>query len=88
MVVDRDREDLLRLVLADHILVQDVADLARGRQVRLGALAALIRGGLFPDDVVAELDAFVADEDRRPGDQLSDLVLALAAEGAVEELFA
>jgi hypothetical protein len=29
------------------------------------------------DDVVAQLDALVADEDRRAGDQLLDLVLAL-----------
>ncbi len=87
VVVDRDREDLLRLVLADHVRVQDVADLARGRQVGLLTLAALIGGGLLADDVVAQLDAFVADEDRGTRDQLADLVLALAAERAVKELF-
>src|SRR5688572_8919762 len=86
VVVDRDRENLLRLVLADDVLVEDVADLARGRQVRLGALAALIGGGFLADDVVAKLDALVADEDRRAGDQLSYLVLALAAERAVKKL--
>jgi hypothetical protein len=35
---------------------------------------------LVADDVVAQLDALVADEHRRAGDQLLDLVLALAAE--------
>src|SRR4030095_5323406 len=74
------------LVLADDVLVEDVADLAGGGQVRLGALAALIGGGLLADDVVAKLDALVADEDRRAGDQLPDLVLALAAERAVKKL--
>ena len=32
-------------------------------------------------------DALVADEHRRTGDQLADLVLALAAERAIQELF-
>src|SRR3546814_9034642 len=39
---------------------------------------------LFADDVVAQLDAFVADEHGRPGNQLADFVLRLAAEGAIE----
>src|SRR6185503_766153 len=86
VVVDRDREDLLRLVLADDVLVEDVADLARGRQVRLRALAALVGGGLLANDVVAQLDALVADENRGTGNQLPDFVLALAAERAVEKL--
>lgn len=41
-------------------------------------------GGLFVDDVHAELDTFIADEHGRSGDQLAHLVLAFAAEGAVE----
>src|SRR5690606_7274293 len=43
---------------------------------------------LLADDVHAELDALVADEHRRAGDQLADLVLALAAERAVEGVLA
>src|SRR5262249_49765584 len=39
---------------------------------------------LFTDDIHAEFDAFVADEDGGAGDQLAHLVLALSAEGAVE----
>ena len=56
----------------------------RLRQLVAGALGAVLE--LLADDVVAELDALVADEDGRAGDELADLVLALAAEGAVEEL--
>jgi hypothetical protein len=41
---------------------------------------------LFADDVVAELDALVADEHGRAGNELAHLVLALAAERAVEQL--
>ena len=33
VVVDRDRKDLLRLLLADHVLVEDLADLLRRREV-------------------------------------------------------
>src|SRR5262249_42759864 len=38
-------------------------------------------------DIHAELDAFVADEDGRPGNQLPDFVLALAAEGTAQRIF-
>ena len=65
MVVDGDREDLLREILADHVLVEDVADLVRrGQLVLVGARR--LRGGAFlADDIVAKLDALVADEHRR-----------------------
>src|SRR5712692_8993146 len=88
VVVHRDREDLLGEFLPDHVLVQDPADFPGRRQVGFGRLAAFVRGALLADDVVAQLDALVADEHRRPGDQLPHLVLALSAEGAVEEFFA
>jgi hypothetical protein len=39
---------------------------------------------LFPDDIHAKLDAFIADEHGRTGDKLAHLMLALSAEGAVE----
>ena len=41
-----------------------------------------VRLVLLADDVHAELDAFIADEHGRPGDQLPHLVLALAAEAS------
>jgi hypothetical protein len=39
---------------------------------------------LFTDDIHAELDALVADKHGWPGNELSHLVLALAAEGAIK----
>jgi hypothetical protein len=73
VVVDGDRQRSLRGLLSDHVLVQDLIDLDRLRQV----LQLEGRGGgeLLIDDLVAEVDALVADVDARPGDQLLDLSL-------------
>jgi hypothetical protein len=49
-------------------------------------LEARRRRELLVDDLVAEVDAFVADVDARARDQLLDLALRLAAEGAEELL--
>ena len=54
------------------------------RQLLAGLLGLLLE--LLANDVVAELDALVADEHRRAGNQLADFVLALAAERTVEKL--
>src|SRR4029079_18313790 len=43
---------------------------------------------LRADDVHAKLDAFVADEYGRPGDEFAHFMLALAAERAVQRVFA
>ena len=78
MVVDRHRDRLLGAALADDVLLQLFGDLFRA-----GVLRALLR--LFlGDDVVAQGNAFVADEDPRAGDQLADFTPALAAKGAVK----
>ena len=42
---------------------------------------------LFADDVHAQFDAFIADEDGRARNQFADLVLALSAERAVQSAF-
>ena len=86
VIVDGDREHALGVVLADHIVVEHRADLARRRH----AVARLHQRGLvlLADDVHAQLDAFIADEDGRAGDELAHLVLALAAERAVEGVLA
>src|SRR5437773_6207599 len=82
VIVDRDGEDLLGPLLADHVLVEDVLDL--GGLGKRADLAALLFLPLLSDDVVAELDALVADVDRRAGDQFADVVLALPAERALQ----
>src|SRR6266851_962116 len=82
VVVDLDGEDLLRAVLADHVLVESGAD-----GFRIGDEAGLLLLGARRPVVVleyflAQVDALVADEDARARDQLAYLVLPLSAEGA------
>ena len=83
VIVDGDREDLLRAVLADDVLVEDRLDLGRLRD-RGRAGVRLVLLDLLRDDVVAEPDALVADVDGRPGDELLHLLLRFAAEGAAQ----
>ena len=84
VVVDGDREDLLRLLLADDVVVQvavDLAGLGKIVEANLGPLREL-----FFDDLVAEIDALVADVNAWTRDELLDLLLALPAERALEQV--
>jgi hypothetical protein len=80
VVVDRDRERALGGLLADDVLLEDRVDLLRLRQVL--DVERRRAGQLLVDDLVAEIDALVADVDAGAGDQLLDLPLRLPAEAA------
>ena len=84
VIVNGDREHLLGMVLADHIVIEDLADFLRRRD----AVARFYQPGLvvLADNVHAQLDAFVANVDSCAGNELAQLVLALAAEGAIERV--
>src|SRR6478736_6187362 len=84
VVVDRDGERLLGGVLAAHVVLEELEDLARLGQLVEAQLGGL--GELLLDDLVAEVDALVADVDARTGDEFLDLLLRLAAEGALQEV--
>src|SRR2546426_2014726 len=82
VVVDLDREHFLRAFLADHVLVERGAD-----RLRVGDEAGLLllgAGGavIVLEDLLAEVDALVADEYAGARNQLPHLVLALPAEAA------
>src|SRR5450432_2459379 len=86
MVVHSHRERLFGDVLADDVLLEEVVNLAW-----LGELVPLqvgrLRELLF-DDLVAQVDALVADVDAGARDQLLHLLLALPAERALEQVTA
>src|SRR5262249_412857 len=83
-IVHRDREHLLGVILAYHIVVKNFAYFLRRRN----PVARLHQRGLIllADDVHAQFDALIADEHGRTGNELAHLVLALAAERAVERV--
>src|SRR6266851_3123899 len=82
VVVNLDREHLLGAVLPDHVLVERGANRLRvGDETRLLFLGAG-RAVVVLEDLLAEVDALVTDENARARDQLAYLVLALAAEAA------
>ncbi|MPM27313.1 hypothetical protein SDC9_73823 [bioreactor metagenome] len=85
VVVDRHGERLLRRVLPDDVLVEEVPDLLRlGELVEGPGLPRL--GEFLLDDLVAQFDALVADVDVRSRDELLDLLLTLPAEGALQQV--
>src|SRR5271157_4656540 len=84
MIMNRDREHLLGMVLADDVVIEGLADCLRGRNIV--ARFRQRRLVFLADDVHAKLDTLVANEDGGPGNELAHLVLALAAERAVERV--
>ena len=85
MIVDRDRKNLFRIVLSDHILIQISLDLFRLFKINSVIRGRLIRkeGVLLGNDLRADLNALITDVNaRRSGNQFSDLILSLAAEAA------
>src|SRR5215813_10199942 len=78
VVVDRDGQLLLGSLLADDVLVQELLDFLRRRQRR--SRTAVLETVIVRDDVVADLDALIADKHCGSGDELSDIVLIFIAE--------
>ena len=83
MVVHGNRENALRLFLADDIIIEHVADFLRRRHAPV-LFGHERRFRLFANDVVAQVDAFIADEHRRPRNEFAHLVLRLPAERAIK----
>src|SRR5450432_1190196 len=84
MLIDGDGETFLGFVLADYILVKKKFDLARLWQRRptgngLGLL-------IVRDDLVADVDALVADVNRRAGNELLHFVLRFPAKRTTQSI--
>ena len=84
MVVDGDREDLLCVLLADDVVIEELEDLPRLGEVLEGQLGGVF--ALLGDDVVTQVDALVADVHAGAGDEFLDLLLRLAAEAALDQV--
>src|SRR5205823_12557831 len=84
VVVHGDRENLLRGLLCDDVVVEELVDLARLRQFLEFQFGGL--GELFLDDLVAEVDALVADVHAGAGDELLHLLLRLPAERTLQKI--
>ena len=81
--MDRHRQNFLRTLLSNHILIKNAFDLGGFRNIRRGR-QVLIMVAFFSDDIVAKIDAFIADIDGWAGDEFAHLVLALPAKRADE----
>jgi hypothetical protein len=78
VLIDGDGQPLLGFVLSNHVLIEEAFDLTGLRQgwARRYRLSLLIVG----DNLIANVDAFVADVDRGPGNELLNFILRFATE--------
>src|SRR6516162_9144914 len=72
------------MILANDVIIENLVDLPRRRDAVAGFAESGL--GLLANDILAQLNAFIADEHRRPRDELTHLVLALTAERAIERI--
>src|SRR5687768_16064320 len=83
MAVNGNGQDLLRLVLADHVFVQLPRDLARGRNLGEELLAGAPAASLLLQDGLAQLDALAANVDVSGSlDQRANVPVTLPAKRA------
>ena len=78
MVVNRDRQNLFCVVLANYILIEKLRNFSWAWKIVEGNLSGFAE--FFFDDFVAKVDAFVADVHTWTSDELLHLLLRLATE--------
>ncbi len=83
MLIYRDREPFLGLLLADHVFVEEALDLVRLRQIGPNRPGGRI--SVVIDDLVADINALVADIYTRAGDEFANIVLRFTAKRAGQE---
>ena len=85
VVMNRHRQNTLRALLSDDIIIQNLLNFAWGRDAvtRTHELGFIF----LADDIHAQLYTLITNEYVWACNQLTDLMLALAAEGAVKCVF-
>jgi hypothetical protein len=78
MVVNGHGQHFLGVLLAYDEFIEELVDFSGVRKVFPVPGTAFLQ--LFTNDIVAELYALIADINTGPGNELTDFVLALAAE--------
>ena len=87
MVVNSHGQSALGFFLTNDVVVQIGFDVQGGWQTIFGVFGNFCRWQFVTNDVVAQINALVANEDRGSCDEFLHLVLAFAAEGAIQILF-
>ena len=88
VVVDGDGELLLGPLLADDVEVEELLDLFRLRKLAGAFHRARLVLAVLGDDVEADVDALVADVDRRARRSTSSRRAGLVAEAATQDVAA
>jgi hypothetical protein len=78
VLVDGDGQSLLCFVLPDYVFVKKTFDLTGLWQRRTGGNGFSLL--IVRDDLIANIDALVADVDRRTGNQFLNFILRLTTE--------
>src|SRR5215467_13266622 len=84
MIINSNGQALFGAVLADDVLIEDVIDFFGLRDVAEPQALVDVLVELLFDDLVAELDALVADVHAGAGNELAHLLLRFTAEAALE----
>ncbi len=84
VIVDRHGERFFGPLLPDHVLIEDVIDLFGFGNIAQPQSLVDVFVELFFDDLVTELDTFIANVHARPGDEFTHLLLRFSAKAAFE----
>ena len=89
MIIDRDRENLLRVLLTDHVIIENFPDIGRLNETESGLRRTFSRGGgrsrffnFAIDDRLTDVDARITNINPWARDDFADFRLRFSAERA------
>jgi len=84
VVVDGDGKLLLRFVLSDYILIEKSLDLGWLRKMYVFGRRLVVL--VLINNVLANANAFITNEDRGTGDQFTNVILAFITERTSQDV--